>query len=125
MTTHWRLYRLVRHVERQVGQPLSLTKAAQVCGLEKTYFCRFFHAQTGMTFSEWHRRLRIERAKSLLREKRRSVAEVASAVGYHSIKTFQRHFRRCEQMSPAQYKRLRRGSETQQLSKNPQQLSRP
>lgn len=59
--THWRLRRLLIWVEAHLDEPLSLGKAAEACSLERTYFCRFFRAQTGTTFSDWSRRFRVER----------------------------------------------------------------
>ena len=108
VTGNWRLHRLIRHVEKNVEDSLSLGRAAQICGLERTYFCRFFRARVGMSFSEWSRRLRVERAKALLRGEHRSVLAVALAVGYKDITTFERNFRRCEQLSPVEYRKLQR-----------------
>jgi transcriptional regulator GlxA family with amidase domain len=110
ITGNWRLGRLIRHVAAHAEDTLSLTRAAQICGLERTYFCRFFRARVGMSFSEWNRRLRIERAKELLRREHRSVLSIALMVGYKDITTFERNFRRCEQLSPAEYRKLQRGT---------------
>jgi two-component system response regulator YesN len=63
----------------------------------------------GKSFSEWNRRLRVDRAKTLLRSEHRSVLAIALAVGYKDITTFERNFRRCEQLSPAEYRKLQRG----------------
>lgn len=108
VTVNWRLRRLRHYVETNFGRSLSFTRAAEICGLERTYFCRFFQSQTGITFSEWLMRLRVERAKELLREAHRSIAEVAAAVGYKDITTFERHFKRCEKVSPIQYRKNQR-----------------
>jgi len=108
VTGNWRLHRLIRHVAANVEDSLSLARAAQICGLERTYFCRFFRARVGMSFSEWSRRIRIERAKALLRGEHRSVLAVALAVGYKDITTFERNFRRCERLTPAEYRKLQR-----------------
>jgi transcriptional regulator GlxA family with amidase domain len=105
LSANWRLRRLLRHVETSFGRSLSFTGAAEICGLEKTYFCRFFQSQTGMTFSEWLMRIRIERAKNLLIEEHGSIAEIATAVGYKNITTFERHFKRCEKRSPMQFRK--------------------
>jgi|SRR5882672_5931490 len=107
-TVNWRLKRLLRYVETNFVRSLSFTRAAEICGLEKTYFCRFFQSQTGITFSEWLMRMRIQRAKNLLGDEHRSIAEVATAVGYKDITTFGRHFKRCEKLSPIQYRKHQR-----------------
>jgi len=108
VTVNWRLRRLLRYVEANFGRALSFTRAAEICGLEKTYFCRFFQSQTGITFSEWLMRMRVERAKDLLKEGHRSIADVATAVGYEDITTFERHFKRCERVSPIRYRKIQR-----------------
>jgi transcriptional regulator GlxA family with amidase domain len=108
ITGNWRLGRLIRHIAANAEDSLSLTRAAQICGLERTYFCRFFRVRVGMSFSEWNRRLRVERAKELLRGEHRSVLAIALAVGYKDITTFERNFRRCEQLSPVEYRKLQR-----------------
>jgi hypothetical protein len=59
----------------------------------------------GIRFSEWCRRIRVERAKTLLCGEHRSVLAVALAVGYKDITTFERNFRRCEQLSPAEFRK--------------------
>lgn len=105
VAANWRLRRLMNHVASHVDDPLSLARAAQICGLERTYFCRFFRAHAGILFSDWSRRIRVERAKTLLRGEHRSVLAVALAVGYRDITTFERNFRRCEQLSPAEYRK--------------------
>ena len=105
LPANWRLQRLMHHVATHVDDPLSLARAAEICGLERTYFCRFFRTHVGMLFSEWSRRVRVERAKTLLCGEHRSVLCVALAVGYRDITTFERNFRRCEQLSPAEYRR--------------------
>jgi transcriptional regulator GlxA family with amidase domain len=110
IAANWRLSRLIRHLAANAEDTLSLKRAAQICGLERTYFCRFFRARVGMSFSEWNRRLRIERAKELLRREHRSVLSIALMVGYKDITTFERNFRRCEQLSPAEYRKLQRGT---------------
>jgi AraC-like DNA-binding protein len=115
--THQRLHRLIRHVVRQGHEPLSLGRAARICGFEKTYFCRFFQAQTGLTFSEWIRRVRIDRAKNLLERGHGSIAEVALFVRYKDITTFERHFKRCEKVTPVQYLKQR---QTARLKAKPQ-----
>lgn len=110
ITGNWRLGRLIRHIAANAEVSLSLSRAAQICGLERTYFCRFFRARVGISFSEWNRRLRVERAKTLLCSEHRSVLAIALAVGYRDITTFERNFRRCERLSPAEYRKLQRAS---------------
>lgn len=109
--SNWRIRRLTQYVTDHMSEALCLQKAAKICALERTYFCRFFYAQTGIHFSDWHRDIRIRAAKGFLLEGLR-LKEVAAAVGYSEVTTFKRHFVKCEKMSPAQYRRLHRQKPT-------------
>jgi transcriptional regulator GlxA family with amidase domain len=124
VTGNWRLHRLVRHVEANFEDSLSLARAAQICGLERTYFCRFFRARVGISFSEWSRRVRVGRAKALLRAEHRSVLAVALAVGYKDITTFERNFRRCEQLTPGEYRKLERTARLRKITMSADESTR-
>lgn len=109
----WRLEQLLVYLRSNFSEPLSLSSAAAMCSLETTYFSRYFQLHTGMKFTDWYRRVRIERAKALLAQPRMKVDAVSEAVGYNHITTFERAFRKCTGLCPAEYKRLlrsRRGS---------------
>ena len=105
LASNWRIQRLTQYVAANLTVGLSLREAAEICALERTYFCRFFQAQTGIRFSLWNRDIRIKRAKRLLLDGCSSLAEVAAAVGYNDVTTFRRHFLKSEKMSPTQYRR--------------------
>ncbi len=111
----WRLEQLLLYLKSNLSEPLSLSTAATLCCLETTYFSRYFRQHTGMNFTAWYRRVRIERAKALLSQPRMKVDVVAGAVGYNHITTFERAFRKCTGLCPAEYKRLLR---TRRRSRN-------
>jgi transcriptional regulator GlxA family with amidase domain len=118
-----RLDRLARHLATNLGQPLSLAKAAELCALETTYFSRYFRSRTGVNFTDWYRQLRIERAKALLTNQWTKVESVLEAVGYKHITTFERAFRKCTGVSPAEYRkslRAARHGESQDSLSSPQ-----
>jgi AraC family transcriptional regulator len=53
----------------------------------------------------YHTRQRIERAKTLLAERRRSVTEVGLIVGYSEASAFSSAFRRVSGLTPSSYRR--------------------
>ena len=99
-----RLERLSRHVLSNLSERLTLSRAAEVAGLERTYFSRFFHAVAGRTFSEWNRAIRMERAKALLLRRGPSILSIAITVGYTDITTFERAFKKYAGISPRAYR---------------------
>jgi AraC-like DNA-binding protein len=104
LTEDPRLQRLLRYVKDNLARPISLAEAAQLVGLERTYFSRFFRSAVGFRFSDWSRGLRIEKAKVLLRRRGPTVFAVAITVGYADITTFERAFKKQTGFSPRVYR---------------------
>ena len=100
-----RLQRLERFVEHHYSEPLPLRMAAEVAGLEQTYFSRFFHEKTGLRFSDWLRWVRVNRAIELLKERDISLTEAAFSVGFEHLGTFERACKKCTGLTPRAIKK--------------------
>ena len=92
-------------LESNLDCQISLEDVAYLLGREKSNCSKFFRHSTGTSFSNWERRIRIRKAKTLLRTEQ-AVSSVAVAVGYRDITTFERNFRRSEGVSPTAFRRL-------------------
>jgi len=80
---------------------LSLAEMAVAAGLSVTHFSRAFRRQTGITPHNYLVRRRMERAVSLLRHKRISVAEIADKAGFATSAHFVAAFRAAMGVTPA------------------------
>jgi AraC-like DNA-binding protein len=78
--------------------------AARHAGLSAYHFCRVFKESTGMTFTEYVTRRRVERAKTLLADPAVRVGQVAYEVGFGSIPQFNQKFKEYVGKSPSQYR---------------------
>lgn len=83
---------------------LSLRSVAKASGASMFHFCTLFHQATGLTFSDYVARSRIEDARLLLCDRRRRMSEVAYGTGFHSMTAFNRAFRRIVGQSPTEYR---------------------
>ncbi len=83
---------------------VSMRDLAQRVHLSPCYFCKLFKKQTGLTFTEYRRRARVEKAKRLLLDPYRRVSEAAFEAGFESIPYFNRVFRRIVGCSPSRYR---------------------
>jgi AraC-like DNA-binding protein len=83
---------------------VSLGSAAKASGASMFHFCTLFHQTTGLTFSDYVARSRIEDARMLLCDSRRRMSEVAYEAGFHSMTAFNRAFRRIVGQSPTEYR---------------------
>lgn len=101
-----RLLKACKHVAEDLTKRPTLREVADLAGVERTYFCKVFRETTGVRFSDWNRRIRIDHAKRLLADYSLCVTAVAAAVGYDDVTTFARNFRKLEGVSPTRYRRL-------------------
>ena len=97
--------RAVRHVETHLDAPLTLDMVAQLAGMSRFHFCRQFKQATGQSFHAFLLRQRIARAKELLRDRTRSIADVALEVGFRDVSHFDRVFRKIEHILPGEFRR--------------------
>ncbi|MDY2807329.1 MAG: helix-turn-helix transcriptional regulator, partial [Oscillospiraceae bacterium] len=83
---------------------ISLGVIGDQVGLSPKYFSRYFKEQTGVPFSQYVNRFRVDRAKRLLAEPQSQVKLVAQQVGFENVNTFIRVFKSFEGISPGIYK---------------------
>ena len=102
------IYELELILEARPQTCVTLDDLAHILDLEKTYCCKLFRKTTGMSFSEWIRRIRIKKAKKLLRHSRHSVTAISHACGYQDITTFERNFRKQVGETPTTYRKSSR-----------------
>ncbi|MEK3882795.1 response regulator [Paenibacillus sp. PL2-23] len=95
----------IRYIEEHLGEPLSMKEAAEQLHMNASYFSVLFKEQTGLSFTEYVTRRRIQRAKELLGGTGLSIGEIAERVGYQTDKYFVKVFRTLEGMSPGQYRK--------------------
>jgi AraC-like DNA-binding protein len=92
-------------------EPLSLGTVAEHVHLSPNYFSKFFKKVTGVRFSEYLARVRVEKAKDLISNQQLSINAVASQAGFGSLSQFNRAFHRFTGYSPKEYRlSLRQGS---------------
>jgi AraC-like DNA-binding protein len=68
------------------------------------YFCKMFKKATGLTFTDYLGRLRVEKAKNLLLNPHLRVSEIAYTVGFQSLTHFNRVFRKLTGESPTDFR---------------------
>jgi len=94
----------MRFVDDNLQESVSLRDVAEFLHLNASYFSVLFKEQTGLTFSDYITRRRIQRAKELLASTHMPITEIAEKVGYQTAKYFVKVFRSHESLSPGQYR---------------------
>ncbi|QMV41880.1 helix-turn-helix domain-containing protein [Cohnella cholangitidis] len=97
---------LIRHLEEQYMQTdLSLTTLADRFNTSEAYISYFFKEQTGVNFSEYLENVRMTHAKRMLTESDMPVNEISAWVGYYSLNSFSRAFKRANGLSATEFRR--------------------
>jgi YesN/AraC family two-component response regulator len=91
-------------IDRNQAEDLSLESVAKAVNTSTFYFCKMFKRATGLTFTEYLSRIRVEKAKSLLLNPHIRISEVAFEVGFQSLSQFNRVFKKITGQSPSQYR---------------------
>jgi AraC-like DNA-binding protein len=86
------------------ADPMDLGKVAQAMHVSTFYFCKLFNRATGLTFTEYLSRVRVEKAKHLLLNPHLRISEIAYDVGFQSLTHFNRVFRQVVGESPSGYR---------------------
>ncbi|HTJ79629.1 MAG TPA: helix-turn-helix domain-containing protein [Rariglobus sp.] len=92
-------------------EALGLEDAAQAVNMSPFYFCKVFKKSTGLTFTHYLARARIESVKHLLLDAHMRVSEAAYASGFQSLSQFNRVFLRVAGEAPRRYRERLRGEE--------------
>lgn len=81
-----------------------LKSAASIASLTPKYLSAFFSEKVSVGFPEWMHLVRVREATRLLSQNNLYIAEVAERVGYGSVETFRRNFRRLVGVPPKVYR---------------------
>ncbi len=88
-----------------VNPELTLRVAADYVGLNEKYFSSKFTKETGMTFSVYLTRLRLQKARQLMDTTDLKVYEISDRVGYNNVEHFNRTFKKNLGISPSEYRK--------------------
>jgi len=91
---------LVEVMEENVADPIPLTLVAARGGISRRQMERYFRDTFNCSPGKYYMRLRIERARSLLRQTTMPVVEIAIACGFVSASHFSKMYRSFEGTSP-------------------------
>lgn len=101
-----------------IDKKMTLADISSEVHVSVFYFCKIFKQSTGMTFTEYVNRQRIELAKGELKQTGKQVTEIAYAVGFQSLSHFNRCFLKFAGESPRQYRQYGRETHTDLIVSN-------
>lgn len=93
-------------------EEMSLRQVAGSVNASAFYFCKMFKRATGLTFTDYLARVRIEKVKNLLLNPHKRISEAAYEAGFQSLSQFNRVFRKISGEAPTVWRAKRPGRST-------------
>lgn len=90
----YKLQQVIDYIDAYLDRDLSIQELSDVVQMSPHYFSQLFKQSTGTTPYQYVIRCRIERAKELISQKKLSLAEIATQVGFVDQSHLHRQFRR-------------------------------
>ena len=91
-------------IQEHQTESLRLGDVAKAVNTSPFYFCKIFKKATGLNFTDYLSRIRIEKSKNLLLNPNLRVSEIAFEVGFQSLTHFNRVFKNTVGQSPTHYR---------------------
>lgn len=95
---------VLKYLDENLGKKVTLKKLSEMVNLSCGYLSELFTREVGITFSFYMKKIRIDRAKSLLEKSFLSVKEISFETGYRDVSNFCRDFKELEKISPSEYR---------------------
>ena len=96
---------LLMYIKTHCHEKLEMQDIAVKCNYNPSYFSRIFREFTGVSFTEYLKRVRIEKASVLLANTPMQVLDVCYEVGYSDKTKFFRHFKELCGSTPLSYRK--------------------
>lgn len=92
------------YIEQNFQNDISVEDIAASCGLNRSYFGKIFHENTGKSPQEFLISYRMTKAAELLKLTELSISDIGNAVGYPNQLHFSRAFKNVYGISPRQWR---------------------
>ncbi|WP_100641885.1 DJ-1/PfpI family protein [Alteromonas facilis] len=102
---HQQLPDILNHIQSTQSLHPTIKEVAHQAGVSPRTFTRRFQKIVGMSYGDWIRELKLERAKVMLKETDLSIEIIAEACGYESSSSLRRLFKDKKLAPPLQYRK--------------------
>ncbi len=95
----------IRYIEDHFDEQIRLDRLASRAFLSPEYFSRVFKKLTRKSPMEFIGKMRLDKAKELLKTTRFNMTEIAMRTGFHDSNYFSRQFKKSEGVTPGQFRK--------------------
>ncbi|MDD6484071.1 MAG: AraC family transcriptional regulator [Clostridiales bacterium] len=95
--------RATDYMRKNLNKSLTIENISNALHVSQSELKRVFREYTGMGVITYFRNMRIEHAKTLIRDGGQNITEISERMGYESIHCFSKQFKSVAGMSPREY----------------------
>ena len=92
------------YIITHISESVTTEALSRELGLNRTYLCKLFTEETGLTINQYVTHIKMEEAKRLMDITPKSITEIAAYLGYSSQSYFQKVFKNQYGITPGEYK---------------------
>jgi AraC-like DNA-binding protein len=100
----------INYIYAHIKERITIDDLARECGNSPSYISRLFKSELGMSASDYIRKVKIDKAKNLLRFSDYSLVEISSYLSFSSQSHFIKLFKEETNMTPKKYRNMYYGT---------------
>lgn len=109
---HWLIDGIIDYIKENYSSAITMKSVANKFYLNPSYFCTLFKDETGITFTHYLMKIRIDKAKELMVNSTEKLYDIAASVGYSNSQYFSTIFKEMEEVSPSEYRSIHSNNQT-------------
>ena len=98
------LLKIFGFIENNYNKECSLRMLAEEISYHEVYLSRYFKKSTGLTFTEYVNRYRVNEGAYILKNSQKKIVDVAYECGFDSLRSFNRSFKEIIGMTPRSFR---------------------
>ncbi len=112
----YRIKEILLKIDENISQPMKIKPVSESKGLSISYFQHLFKKEVGMSFTNYLKKRRLEKAKKLLQTTDLSIKQIQVKIGYSDLSHFLCSFKQTFQITPTKFRKNFRESDNLQVN---------
>ena len=101
--------RVIEYMKEHISEKLSVDDVCSILHYNKSYVFRRFKKTTGSSLMAYFTKMKIQKAKEMLRETDLSLSGISDALSFDDPNYFSKTFKKVTGYTPSTYRKMRRG----------------